>query len=64
VRRDVDPEQTAAVIAGAIMGAEIQHYQDPEEVDLRRVLDTLVVQLADWLTPRTLEVASTGGITA
>src|SRR5437667_8679423 len=27
VRRDVDPEQTAAVIAGAIMGAEIQHYQ-------------------------------------
>src|SRR5215467_8598373 len=29
VRPDVDPEQTAAVIAGAIMGAEIQHYQDP-----------------------------------
>ncbi len=64
VRRDVDPEQTAAVVAGAIMGAEIQHYQDPQEVDLRRVLDTLVVQLADWLTPRTVVVASTGGITA
>ncbi len=64
IRRDVDPEQTAAVLAGAIMGAEIQHYQDPHEIDLRRVLDTLVVQLADWLTPRTLEVASTGGITA
>ena len=64
VRGDVDPEQTAAVIAGAIMGAEIQHYQDPQEVDLRRVLDTLVVQLADWLMPRTVEVASTGGITA
>ncbi len=64
VRRDVDPEQTAALIAGAIMGAEIQHYQDPEEVDLRRVLDTLVVQLADWLTPRTEGVASTGGLTA
>src|SRR5262252_9260700 len=40
VRPDVDPEQTAAVIAGAIMGAEIQHYQDPHEIDLRRVLDT------------------------
>ena len=64
VRRDVDPEQTAALIAGTIMGAEIQHYQDPQEVDLRRVLDTLVVQLGDWLMPRTHEVASAGDITA
>ena len=63
IRRDVDPEDTAAVIAGAIMGAEIEHYQDPAEVDLRRVLDTLVVQLADWLTPRTGQVAATGGLT-
>ena len=60
----VDPEQTAALIAAAIMGAEIQHYQDPGEVDLRRVLDTLVVQLGDWLMPRTHVVASAGGITA
>src|SRR5215468_2830873 len=30
VRRDVDPEQTAALIAATIMGAEIQHYQDPQ----------------------------------
>jgi AcrR family transcriptional regulator len=64
VRADVDPEQTAALIAAAIMGAEIQHYQDPGEVDLRRVLDTLVVQLGDWLMPRTHVVASAGGITA
>jgi AcrR family transcriptional regulator len=64
VRADVDPEQTAAVIAAAIMGAEIQHYQDPGEVDLRRVLDTLVAHLADWLMPRTQEVASAGGIRA
>ena len=64
VRRDVDPEETAALIAATIMGAEIQHYQDPEEVDLRRVLDTLVVQLGDWLMPRTHGVASAGGITA
>ena len=64
VRRNVDPEQMAALIAATIMGAEIQHYQDPQEVDLRRVLDTLVVQLGDWLMPRTHEVASAGGITA
>ena len=31
------------------MGAEIQHYQDPEQIDLRAVLDTPVEQLADWL---------------
>ena len=53
-----------ALIAATIMGAEIQHYQDPEEVDLRRVLDTLVVQLGDWLMPRTHGVASAGGIRA
>jgi TetR/AcrR family acrAB operon transcriptional repressor/TetR/AcrR family transcriptional repressor of mexAB-oprM operon len=64
VRRDLEPEQTAAVIAGAIMGAEIQHYQDPEEVDLRRVLDTLVAQLADWLAPRPDGNAVRGGIEA
>ena len=64
VRADVNPEETAAVIAGAIMGAEIQHYQDPGEVDLRRVLDTLVAQLADWLMPRPRAVATTGGIVA
>jgi AcrR family transcriptional regulator len=64
VRPDVDPQETAALIAGAIMGAEIQHYQDPEEIELRRVLDTLVAQLADWLTPRSRAVATTGGISA
>lgn len=51
VRPDVDPEAVAANIAGGIMGAEIQHYQDPEQIDLRTVLDTLVTQLAEWLAP-------------
>jgi AcrR family transcriptional regulator len=64
VRPDVEPEQIAAVIAGAIMGAEIQHYQDPGEVDLRRVLDTLIAQLAAWLGPRPREVTTTGGMSA
>ncbi len=64
VRRDVDPVDAAAVIAGAIMGAEIQHYQDPEEIDLRRVLDTLIAQLGDWLMTPVAAAASTGGFTA
>jgi AcrR family transcriptional regulator len=51
VRADVDARAAAAMIAGGILGAEIQHYQDPEQIDLRAVLDTLVEQLADWLAP-------------
>ena len=51
MRPDVQPAEAAALIAGTIMGAEIQHYQDPGEVDLRRVLDAHLRQLADWLAP-------------
>ena len=51
MRADVPPADAAALIAGTIMGAEIQHYQDPGEVDLRRVLDAHLRQLADWLAP-------------
>lgn len=62
LRADVAPEAVAAAITGAIMGAEVQHYQDPEEVDLRRVLDTLVEQLTAWLTPGgSPRVAASGG---
>lgn len=50
MRSDVAPADAAALIAGTIMGAEIQHYQDPDEVDLRRVLDAHLRQLTDWLT--------------
>src|SRR5881397_2328223 len=49
LRADVAPEAAAAVIMGGIIGAEVQHYQDPEEIDLRRVLDTLVEQVSAWL---------------
>lgn len=49
LRTDVAAADAAALIAGTIMGAEIQHYQDPNEVDLRRVLDAHLQQLADWL---------------
>src|SRR2546429_5233208 len=55
LRTGVSPEAAAAVIAGGIMGAEIQHYQDREQVDLRATLDTLVEQLAAWLAPHGAE---------
>lgn len=49
LRPDVAPETAAEMIAGGIIGAEVQHYQDPDEVDLRRMLDTLLEQLMAWL---------------
>src|SRR5690242_7805733 len=63
LRGDVTPEAAAAVIVGGIIGAEVQHYQDPEEIELRRVLDTLVEQMTAWLTPAApaSSVAATGG---
>jgi AcrR family transcriptional regulator len=65
LRRDVTPEAVAALIAGGIIGAEVQHYQDPEQIDLRGVLDTLAVQLEGWLAPQADEsrAAVTGGVT-
>ena len=65
LRTDVAPEAVAAVLAAGIVGAEVQHYQDPEEIDLRRVLDTLVEQLGTWLTTGVGDagVAATGGRT-
>src|ERR1043166_5016424 len=65
LRTDVSPEAVAPVIAGGIVGAEVQHYQDPEEIDLRRVLDTLVEQVTAWLSAGGAGsgVAATGGST-
>src|SRR5207245_10809101 len=61
LRGDVSAEVAAAVVAGGIMGAEIQHYQDPEQVDLRAILDTLVEQTAAWLAPRGAEARKASG---
>src|SRR5262249_43061511 len=63
LRRDVTPEGAAAAIAGGIIGAEVQHYQDPEEVDLRRGLDTLVEQVTAGLAPGApgQQTAASGG---
>lgn len=51
IRADVVPEEAAALIVSTIMGAEIQHYQDPERIGLRSVLDLHLRQLAEWLRP-------------
>ncbi len=66
LRNDVQPEAAAAMIAAGIIGAEVQHYQDPEEIDLRRALDTLVEQLTAWLTIGAAGpgAAASGGSTA
>ena len=66
IRTDVVPEEAAALLAAGIIGAEVQHYQDPEEMELRRVLDTLVEQLAAWLAPAgsAAGVATSGGLRA
>lgn len=61
IRPDVDPKAAAAAFMAGIMGAEIEHYQDPEQVDLRRVLDTHVEQTIAWLAPIESRRAASGG---
>jgi len=51
IRIDVAPDGVASLVVSAIMGAEIQHYQDPERVDLRSLLDLHLAQLTAWLMP-------------
>ena len=50
LRRDVDAAIAAEVYAGAIMGAEIQYYQDPKNFDLAATLDAFVDQHVGWLS--------------
>ncbi|MBI3786289.1 MAG: TetR/AcrR family transcriptional regulator, partial [Deltaproteobacteria bacterium] len=49
-RADVDAELAAEVFAGAVMGSEIQYYQDPKHFDLKRTLETFIDQHIAWLT--------------
>ena len=64
-RRDVEPDTAAAAFVAGIMGAEIQHYQDPEQAPLRDILDLHVEQTIAWLGARGDKVdAATGGIAA
>ena len=49
-RSDVSAITAAGVYAGAVMGAEIQYYQDPEAMDLGEHLRTFLDQYLTWLT--------------
>jgi hypothetical protein len=48
-RPDVDAEVAAEVYAGAVMGAEIQYYQDPTAISLSTTLDAFSEQFLSWL---------------
>ena len=49
-RADVDAAVAAEVYAGAIMGAEIQYYQDPKGFDLAATIDAFIKQFVGWLS--------------
>ncbi|HVN84098.1 MAG TPA: TetR/AcrR family transcriptional regulator [Candidatus Binatia bacterium] len=49
-RSDIDPAVAAEVYAGAVMGAEIQYYQDPNAISLPATLDAFLDQYLGWLS--------------
>jgi len=49
-RKDIDAARAAELFAGGVIGAELQHYQDPERVDLGVAMEAVVDQLVCWLT--------------
>ena len=48
-RADVCAITAAGVYAGAVMGAEIEYYQDPDRIDLRQHLRAFLEQYLAWL---------------
>lgn len=48
-RADVNAVTAAGIYAGAVMGAEIEYYQDPEAIDLRGTLESFLEQYLTWL---------------
>lgn len=50
-RADISAVTAAGVYSGAVMGAEIEYYQDPESVDLADLLNTFLDQYLTWLSP-------------
>ncbi len=49
-RDDVDPALAAQLFAGGVIGAELQHYQDAERVDLAVTMEGVVAQLMALLS--------------
>lgn len=65
-RRDVEPSLAATLFAGGVIGAELQHYQDAERVDLAVAMQGVVDQVTALLAvppssskPRRPSVAGT-----
>lgn len=50
-RPDVAARVAAEVFTGAIIGAEIQYYQDPRTFDLAATIAAFSDQFIDWLSP-------------
>ena len=48
-RADVSAITAAGVFAGAVMGAEIEYYQDPDRIDLGQHLRAFLDQYLAWL---------------
>ncbi len=51
-RFDVEPEVAAKLFVAGIMGAEIQYYQDAQDVDLEEIIGLLVEATLTWLRPQ------------
>ena len=49
-RRDIDASLAAQLFAGGVIGAELQHYQDPERVDLATAMQGVVAEVMALLT--------------
>ena len=49
-RADVEASRAAQLFAGGVIGAELQHYQDPERVDLAHAMQGVVDQVVALLT--------------
>lgn len=49
-RRDIDPSLAAQLFAGGVIGAELQHYQDADRVDLAIAMQGVVEQLMALLS--------------
>jgi AcrR family transcriptional regulator len=49
-RTDVEASRAAQLFAGGVIGAELQHYQDPERVDLGQAMQGVVDQVVTLLT--------------
>ena len=48
-RKDIDAASAAETYVAGILGAELQHYQDPESTDVERSCQTQTKQFLAWL---------------